>query len=210
MSSNEENKKPDFSHLSAKAKEDLQLIQSAIAGNQSAYETLLKKYKQSLFATILRIVKTKDVAEDIMLETFAKAFLKLNEYNPKFAFSTWLFRIGINKSIDYLRNKKNMPTSSIDDYMTEESESTFSEQLSSNENDPIQELLKEEKISFVKLIVDKLQPRYKRVVEMYYYEDLSCEEIAQQLGSTTNNVKAELFRARKVLLSIIISMKRDK
>jgi len=210
MPSNEENKKPDLSHLSAKAKEDWQLIQSAIAGNQSAYETLLKKYKQSLFATILRIVKTKDVAEDIMLETFAKAFLKLNEYNPKFAFSTWLFRIGINKSIDYLRNKKNMPTSSIDDYMTEESETTFSEQLSSNENDPIQELLKEEKISFVKLIVDKLQPRYKRVVEMYYYEDLSCEEIAQQLGSTTNNVKAELFRARKVLLSIIISMKRDK
>jgi len=210
MSSNEENKKPDLSHLSAKAREDWQLIQSALAGNQSAYEILLKKYKQSLFATILRIVKTKDVAEDIMLETFAKAFLKLNEYNPKFAFSTWLFRIGINKSIDYLRNKKNMPTSSIDDYITEDSETTFSERLSSNDNDPIQELLKEEKISFVKFIVDKLQPRYKRVIEMYYYEDLSCEEIAQQLGSTANNVKAELFRARKVLLSIIISMKRDK
>ncbi|MCX7728546.1 MAG: sigma-70 family RNA polymerase sigma factor [Bacteroidia bacterium] len=210
MSADKKNNEEDKSNLSSKAQEDIELINKALSGDQSAYEKLLKKYKYSLYATVLRIVKTKDVAEDIVLETFAKAFLKLSEYSPKFAFSTWLFKIGVNKSIDYLRNKKNMPTSSIDEYLNQDSESTFSAQIASQEKDPIQELLNEEKITFINFVVEKLSPRYKRVIEMYYYKDMSCEEIANEINSTVNNVKAELFRARKVLYNIIVSMKRDQ
>lgn len=201
---------PDkFSHLSAKAREDIDLINKARAGDQTAYEELLKKYKHSLYATVFKVVKVKDVADDIVLETFAKVFLRLEEYNQNFAFSTWLFRIGINKAIDHLRNKKNMNTSSIDEYMSEESESTFAAQLVSPANDPIQDLLKAEHIAFVKLLVDKLSPRYKKVIELFYYQDMSCDEIAKELNTTTNNVKAELFRARKVLYRILISRQKD-
>lgn len=200
---------PDrLSHLSPKAKEDFELIAKAKTGDQIAYETLLKKYKHSLYVTIYKVVKTKETAEDIVLETFAKVFLKLDEYNPKYAFSTWLFRIGINKAIDHLRNKRNTSTSSIDDYIKEGTETSFSAHISSTDDDPIQELLKEEKIAFVKFIVEKLSPRYKRVIEMYYYQDMSCEEIAKEINSTVNNVKAELFRARKVLYNIIQSLKK--
>jgi RNA polymerase sigma factor (sigma-70 family) len=210
MSDNKENIPDDFSHLSPKAKEDYLLITSALEGNQAAFENLLKKYKHSLYATILKVVKSKDVAEDIMIETFAKAFSKLNEYNPKYAFSTWLFRIGINKAIDYLRNEKKMPTSSIDEFMTNETETTFAEQLISSTNDPIQELLKEEKIAFVKLIIEKLNPRYKKIIELFYYQELSCEEIAKELGTSANAIKNDLFKARKILYRIIITLKHDK
>lgn len=209
MPSENKNTPDNFSHLSPKAKEDLDLINKAKSGDQSAYESLLKKYRNSLYATVFKVVKIKDTAEDIVLETFAKAFLNLEEYNPKFAFSTWLFRIAINRSIDHLRNKKNLNTSSIDDYIKEESETTFASNILSPDNDPIQKLLNEEKIAFVKLIVEKLTPRHKRVVELFYYKDMSCEEIAKEINSTVNNVKAELFRARRVLYTIIISMKKD-
>lgn len=210
MSDNKENIPDDFSHLNPKAKEDYLLITSALEGNQAAFENLLKKYKHSLYATILKVVKSKDVAEDIMIETFAKAFSKLNEYNPKYAFSTWLFRIGINKAIDYLRNEKKMPTSSIDEFMNNETETTFSEQLISSTNDPIQDLLKEEKIAFVKLIIEKLNPRYKKIIELFYYQELSCEEIAKELGTSANAIKNDLFKARKILYRIIITLKHDK
>ncbi|GAB4451006.1 MAG: RNA polymerase sigma factor [Bacteroidia bacterium] len=210
MSVDKENIPEDSSHLSPKAREDYQLVLRAQSGDQSAFEILLKKYKLSLYASVLKVVKLKDVAEDIVLETFAKVFSRLDEYNPKFAFSTWLFRIGINKSIDYLRNKKNLNTSSIDDYLNEESESTFAAQLISPDDDPIQEILNEEKIAFVKLLVDKLSPRYKRVIELYYFKEMSCEEIAKEIHSSVNNVKAELFRARKVLYNILISMNKGK
>ncbi len=210
MSVDKENMPEDSSHLSPKAREDYQLVLRAQSGDQSAFEILLKKYKLSLYASVFKVVKLKDVAEDIVLETFAKVFSRLDEYNPKFAFSTWLFRIGINKSIDYLRNKKNLNTSSIDDYLNEESESTFAAQLISPDDDPIQEILNEEKIAFVKLLVDKLSPRYKRVIELYYFKEMSCEEIAKEIHSSVNNVKAELFRARKVLYNILISMNKGK
>ncbi|MEW6773515.1 MAG: RNA polymerase sigma factor [Bacteroidota bacterium] len=210
MSVDKENIPEDSSHLSPKAREDYQLVLRAQSGDQSAFEILLKKYKLSLYASVFKVVKLKDVAEDIVLETFAKVFSRLDEYNPKFAFSTWLFRIGINKSIDYLRNKKNLNTSSIDDYLNEESESTFAAQLISPDDDPIQEILNEEKIAFVKLLVDKLSPRYKRVIELYYFKEMSCEEIAKEIHSSVNNVKAELFRARKVLYNILISMNKGK
>ncbi len=210
MPNDKENKEDNFSHLSPKAQEDINWIEKAKQGDQIAFEQLLKKYRLSLYASVLKIVKTKDAAEDILFETFAKAFSRLEEYNPKFAFSTWLFRIGINKAIDSLRNKKNMNTSSIDDYMSEGTDTTFATQLVSSTNDPIQDMLNEEKIAFVKLIVNKLAPRYKRVIDLYYYQEMSCEEIAKELNTTTNNVKAELFRARKVLYRIIISLKGDK
>lgn len=210
MDADNKNTPGDFSHLSPKAKEDIDLIEKAKVGDQLAFETLLKKYRYSLYASVLKVVKVKDVAEDIVLETFAKVFSRLDEYNPNFAFSTWLFRIGINKSIDYLRNKKNLNTSSIDDYIKDETGSTFADSIPSSDDDPIQDLLKEEKIAFVNVILDKLSPRYKRVIEMYYYQEMSCEEIAKEINSTVNNVKAELFRARKVLHKIIVSLKRDK
>lgn len=205
-----DNNNDHLSHLSVSAKEDYDLISKALSGDQSAYEQLLKKYKVALTNSIIRIVKNKELAEDIVIETFGKAFARLHEYNSKFAFSTWLFRIGINKAIDTLRNKKRFTTSSIDEHLSEDSETTFAEYLVSPNDDPVQDLLKQEKIDFVKLLLDKLLPRYKRVIELYYYQDMSCEEIAKELNTNSNTIKAELFRARKILYKIILSMKHEE
>lgn len=209
MPADKDNYSNKYSHLSSKAREDLKLINRAQAGDQTAYEELLKKYQRPLYATVFKVVKVKDIAEDIVLETFAKVFMHLKDYDPNFAFSTWLFRIGINKAIDHLRYKKNMNKLSIDEYMAEESGSTFAAQLSSSVNDPIQDLLKEENNAFVRHLLDKLSPRYKKVIDLFYYKDMSCDEIAQELNTATNNVKAELFRARKVLYRILTSRQKD-
>ena len=95
-----------LSDLSEKAKRDYDFVKQALAGNQKAYTKLLDLYRDQLFYTIRRMVSTDDDAEDLTIETFAKAFKMLDNYLPKFAFSTWLFKIGTNHCIDFLRKYK--------------------------------------------------------------------------------------------------------
>ncbi len=204
-----EDKNNDYSHLSSKAQEDIRLIESAKSGNQMAYETLLKKYKNSLYGSIYKIVRNQEIAEDLTLETFGKVFSKLDQYNYQYAFSTWLFNSGVHGAIDYLRKKKQQNITSIDEYIDNSSDKTFSSFITSPHDDPIHELLKQEKINFIRLIIERLKPKYKQVIQLYYYQELSCDEIAKSLNISTGTVKADLFRARMILYQIIIDSKRD-
>ena len=102
-------------NFSAKAKGDYELIQRAIhKKDDSAYTELMGRYKDSIYFMLLKMVRNKDDAEDLTLEAFGKAFMNLEQYSPKFAFSTWLFRIATNHCIDFMRKKK-LQTTSIDE-----------------------------------------------------------------------------------------------
>lgn len=91
-------------NFSDKAKADYELIQRAIhKKDDSAYTELMEKYRDSIYFMLLKMVRNKDDAEDLTLEAFGKAFMNLEQYSPKFAFSTWLFRIASNNCIDHLR-----------------------------------------------------------------------------------------------------------
>ena len=96
----------EFEHLSDKAKHDLVLVERAKLGNQAAYAELMDRYRESIYFMMLKMVKNSDDAEDLTIEAFGKAFNRIDQYSPSFAFSTWLFKIASNNCIDFIRKKR--------------------------------------------------------------------------------------------------------
>ena len=94
-------------NLTTKAVYDYKLIQRALQlGDQKAYAELLQRYRESVYFMMLKMVNNKDDADDLTIEAFGRAFKRLTQYTPTYAFSTWLFKIASNNAIDFLRNKK--------------------------------------------------------------------------------------------------------
>ncbi len=191
---------PNFSD---KAKRDYALIQQAISGDQRAFASLLAIYRDSIYYMLLKMVSNKSDAEDLTIETFGKAFKNIQFYTPNFAFSTWLFKIGTNNCIDFLRKKKQMQKMvQIDSAGAESAHETFSG-LHSNLPDPEENMIIQQKEKLMQTIVKKLNPRYRKLVELRYFKELSYEEIATELQIPLGTVKARLFRSRILLLNTL-------
>ncbi len=186
---------------SDKAKYDYELVKRAIAGEQDAYTELMSRYRNSIYFMLLKMVNNRDDAEDLTIEAFSKAFKNINQYMPTYAFSTWLFKIASNNGIDFLRKRRGL-TVSIDQG-TSNDEDSKPMTVSDGGLDPSEQLIKNQKIQFVRDVVQKLKPRYKTLVEMRYFQELSYEEIAEQLSLPLGTVKAQLFRSRELLYNIL-------
>lgn len=196
----------DTDHLSDKGKKDLQLVEAAIAGQQSAYGELMDRYRDSIYFMMLKMVKNSDDADDLTIEAFGKAFNRLEQYSPSFAFSTWLFKIASNNCIDFIR-KKRIQVSSLDTgFSTDNGEMIYID-AKSNTLDPEETYMQNQKIKHMRLLVSKLKPRYRELVEKRYFEELSYEEIAEELNLPLGTVKAQLFRARDFLANLIENTK---
>jgi RNA polymerase sigma factor (sigma-70 family) len=191
------------SDLSDKAKQDYALVQKARSGDQHAYAQLLNRYWDSVYFMILKMAHNKDDAEDLTIEAFGKAFKYIHNYEPEFAFSTWLFKIANNNAIDFLR-KQHTKTISIDS-QGRDAEEDSPVQLQSDTPDPEEVLISKQKTEFLKTIVKELKPRYSRLVQLRYFDEYSYEEIAGTLSLPIGTVKAQLFRAKELLYHIIIS-----
>lgn len=188
--------------LSAKAKDDYILVQQAIAGSQRAYADLMNRYRSSVFHTMLKMVNNRDDADDLTIEAFGKAFRKLTSYTPHYAFSTWLFRIAINNCIDHIR-KKRLHILSIDDPIDSEGEQDFSANIRSNTRNPEEIFMNTQKIQLMRILMGKLSDKYRLMIELRYFEELSYDEIAKELGIPLGTVKAQLFRAKEMLYELI-------
>ncbi len=189
--------------LSDKAKQDFALVQKARSGDQHAYAQLLSRYWDSVYFMILKMAHNKDDAEDLTIEAFGKAFKYIHNYEPEFAFSTWLFKIANNNAIDFLR-KQHTKTISIDSQGRDADEDN-PVQLQSDTPDPEEVMISKQKTEFLQTIVKELKPRYSRLVQLRYFEEYSYEEIAETLNLPIGTVKAQLFRAKELLYHIIIS-----
>jgi len=148
------------------------------------------------------MVNNKDDAEDLTIEAFGKAFRRMAQYTPQFAFSTWLFKIASNNCIDFIRKKK-IKAISIDQGFASEDGDTYEISVKDSVLDPAEAMQKEERIKKMREIVDRLKPRYRKLVEMRYFEELAYEEIAEQLDLPLGTVKAQLFRAREFLFQMM-------
>lgn len=191
------------SNLSEKALHDYNLIRAALNnGDQKAYAELMGRYRDSVYFMLLKMVNNKDDADDLTIEAFGKAFKRLHQYTPNYAFSTWLFKIASNNCIDFIRRKK-MITFSLDKTFANEEGSEMTIDVKSSGLTPEEGFLKKEKIKHMHAVVDKLKPRYRVLVEMRYFEELSYEEIAEKLELPLGTVKAQLFRAREFLANIL-------
>ena len=190
-------------HLSEKGQYDYHLVQKALnQKDQKAYAELMDRYREPVYFMLLKMVNNKDDAEDLTIEAFGKAFRRMAQYTPQFAFSTWLFKIASNNCIDFIRKKK-IKAISIDQGFTSEDGDTYEISVKDSVLDPAEAMQKEERIKKMHEIVDRLKPRYRKLVEMRYFEELAYEEIAEQLDLPLGTVKAQLFRAREFLFQMM-------
>jgi RNA polymerase sigma factor (sigma-70 family) len=194
-------------HLSDKAKKDYLLVQRALNDkDQRAYTELMGRYKDSVFYMLLKMVNNSDDAEDLTIETFSKAFKRLDQYTPQFAFSTWLFKIASNHSIDFIR-KKRIKAISIDQGYSKADGESYVIPVKEESLDPEESMQKDERIQRMRDVVEKLKPRYKRLVELRYFEEKSYEEISEILELPLGTVKAQLFRARDFMFELMKTTK---
>ena len=191
--------------LSSRAKEDLELIESAIGGNQKAYATLMDRYRLSIFHTMLKMVRNRAEADDLTMEAFGKAFHKLPNYVPRYAFSTWLFRIAVNNCIDHKR-KKRLPILHVGDtYGNSDTDFDILKFLRSHAITPEDEMIRQQRILMMHSLLDRLTDKYRVMIELRFYQELSYEEIAQEMEAPLGTVKAQLFRAKELLYQMLQS-----
>ncbi|MBM3428521.1 MAG: sigma-70 family RNA polymerase sigma factor [Bacteroidetes bacterium] len=191
-----------MAHLSSKAQEDFHLVQKAIHKDQQAFAQLMSRYRESLYYTIFKMVQNTEDAEDLTIESFSKAFGRLDSYTPQFAFSTWLFKIASNHCIDFLR-KKRIKAISINQTGRGEDGDQFEIPVTDGELNPEQLMQRNQSVSHVRAVVDQLKPHYKKMIELRYFEEKSYEEIAEEMQLPLGTVKAQLFRAKDLLQELL-------
>ena len=188
--------------LTDRGKIDFQLVQAARSGKQLAYADLMDRYRDSIYYMMLKMVKHPDDAEDLTLEAFGKAFNRLEQYSPNYAFSTWLYKIASNNCIDFIRKKRLKVTSMDSGRKTEDGEVLYFD-AKSDTRDPEETVMHKQKMLHMRDLASKLKPRYRLLVEKRYFEELSYEEISKELNLPLGTVKAQLFRARDFLSTLI-------
>lgn len=187
--------------FSDNAAADLALVEEARKGNEKAFAGLMNRYRDSIYFMLLKMVNNQSDAEDLTIEAFGKAFRNLDSYTPKFAFSTWLFRIATNNCVDFIR-KKQMSPAPFDGTFDNLDNVTIN--IQSDLPDPEESLINHQKIAALKDIINQLKPRYRSLIQLRYYKEYSYEEISAELKIPIGTVKAELYRAKTLLYNILI------
>ncbi len=193
---------------SAKQQEDKALVQRARAGNQLAYNELVKRHRHGVERLIRPMVRSasSDEVEDLVQEALTKAMLHLNSYSEDYAFSTWLYRIATNHAIDYLRRKKlnafsiSAPPTSLSGRHDEEGKEY---EISDTSWVPEDVLLSGERTNLIEQAIDQLPENYKRIIRLRHNDDLEYEEIAKVLKLPMGTVKVHLHRARAALARML-------
>ena len=188
--------------VSERAKEDIELVKLAMKKDQQAFKKLMARYKDSIYFMVLKMVHNRDDAEDITLESFGKAFNKLDKYDTKYAFSTWLFKIATNNCIDFIR-KKRLSTTSLDEPIGKDKGNEIKMDFKSEMLNPEDGFIKKQRAISIRGTIEKLDDKYKHLIKLRYYEELSYEEIATELDIPLGTVKAQLFRAKELLYKLM-------
>lgn len=190
-------------NLSDKGKYDYELVKRAVDGDQKAFAELMERYRDAIFFMLLKMVNNRDDADDLTIEAFGKAFNRIKQYQPSYAFSTWLFKIASNNCIDFLRKEKKKKMVSLDNSISGEDGDEMTFEVRDNEPDPEETFMKGQKAETMREVVEKLKPRYRDLVVLRYFKEYSYEEIADELDLPLGTVKAQLFRAREFLSQLL-------
>ena len=187
---------------SDRAQKDSELVEAALAGNQRAYGKLMGRYRDSIFFMIQKMVNNRNDAEDLTIEAFGKAFQNLSKYSVDYAFSTWLYRIAINNCIDFIR-KKRLETFSLDAGIEDDEGGKMNQNIQSNTPDPEELYIKNQRILLMRGVIERLNPKYRRLIELRYLKEYSYGEISKEMDIPLGTVKAQLFRAKELLSNIL-------
>jgi len=180
---------------------DQEVVLAARRGEELAYRDLLRRYERPIFSLIYRMVRDRELAEDLAQETFVKALNALDSYRPEFKFSSWIFKIANNAAIDQLRRRQ-LDTLSLDGAPNAETPDAIQAtalQVGADQESPLEEVEAREIGTAVEVAIAKLRPEYRSCIMLRHVEGLAYEEIAQALDLPLGTVKTYIHRARHEL-----------
>jgi len=173
-------------------------IQLAKENKQAAFNFLLDTFWNDVYGFQLKRTQNENDAEDITIETFSKAFDKINTYDDKYVFKTWLITISKNLHIDLVRKRQ----SSIQSKIKKSKDDEFYDIVDESPT-PEYKIIIEQNLAKLLRDIKKLKPHYQEVINLRFFQELSYKEISEELDEPINNVKVKLLRAKKLLAQII-------
>ena len=180
---------------------DEELVAEYLAGDEAAFAELTRRNLNGAYNFAYRLMGEGPAAEDVVQEAFVKAWKNLKKYDPKTSkFKTWLLRIVRNSAIDYLRKRKHVPFSAFE---TDEGNNILAETVASEDESVVLGLERIDDAKAVQEHLQKLSPKHREVLLLYYTNDATFEEIAEVLGEPTNTVKSRHRRALQALRELI-------
>jgi len=182
--------------------EDQYYIEAVRKGNVQAFSYLVEKYQKLVYTLALKLLKRPEDAEELAQDTFIKAYQKLDTYEGKSKFSTWLYSITYNAGISELR-KRRIEFKSLEDQR-------FSDQDEMKMHDYYSETKKEDQEKYLNLALGKLPEDDQVLVTLYYYENQSMDDISEITGLTVSNIKVKIHRARKKMYSLLHEMLNEE
>jgi RNA polymerase sigma-70 factor (ECF subfamily) len=178
------------------------LVLAAKRGNGHAFEILIERYHQRTLAVARRFTRVREDAEDIVQQSFQKAFVHLHRFEEKSSFSTWLTRIAINEALMFLRKSRSLREVPID-HVNGNKENAFVLEISDSREGPESAVLQSERARILFAAMNRLTPGTRKAIELRELRELSTEEAAQALGLSVSAMKARVFHGRKKLLEVL-------
>ena len=182
-------------------KTDQDIVALARAGEEAAYRELIRRYERPLFSLLYRMVRDRELAEDLSQETFVKALNAIESYRPEFKFSSWIFKIANNAAIDHLRRRE-LDTLSLEgspQAETPEAIEATALQIGDRQESPLDEVAARELGGQIEAAIAQLRPEYRSCILLRHVEGRAYEEIAEILNLPLGTVKTYIHRARNEL-----------
>ncbi len=189
---------------------DQDVVLEARAGRQAAYRELVRRYERPIFSLIYRMVRNREQAEDLSQETFVKALNAIESYRPEYKFSSWIFKIANNVSIDHLRRRE-LDTLSLDGSphaLTPEAIQASALQLGDRQETALEELEAKELGGEIEQAIATLRPEYRACILLRHVEGRPYEEIATMLDLPLGTVKTYIHRARGELRQALAHLRQ--
>ena len=190
---------------------DQAVVELAIKGRETAYRELLRRYQRPVLSLIHRIVRDRELAEDLAQDTFVKVLNALDRYQPEFKLSSWIFKIAHNTALDSLR-KREVPTLSLDgapDALTADAQEATRPMIASDEQSPVDFTAGREIGVQIEAALAQIRPEYRTAVTLYHIEGFAYEEIAETMDLPLGTVKTFIHRARKELKTQLAHLRAE-
>jgi RNA polymerase sigma-70 factor (ECF subfamily) len=188
---------------------DQEVVLLARSGREAAYRELIRRYERPVFALLFRMVRDRELAEDLSQETFIKALNAIESYRPEFKFSSWIFKIANNAAIDHLRRRE-LDTLSLDGSPhaeTPEAMQATALQIGARQESPLDTVEAKELGSEIEAAIGLLRPEYRSCILLRHVEGRAYEEIAEILDLPLGTVKTYIHRARNELRVALAHLK---
>ncbi|HET9041291.1 MAG TPA: sigma-70 family RNA polymerase sigma factor [Gemmatimonadales bacterium] len=190
---------------------DQEVVLMARAGREAAYRELIRRYERPIFALLFRMVRDRELAEDLSQETFIKALNAIESYRPEFKFSSWIFKIANNAAIDHLRRRE-LDTLSLDGSPhaeTPEAMQATALQIGARQESPLDAVEAKELGGAIETAIGKLRPEYRSCILLRHVEGRAYEEIAEMLDLPLGTVKTYIHRARNELRQALAHLREE-